>query len=168
MQTEHQTRDVVQETTTATARRTTAAAVGRPKLRLVFTMKEAARLSGMSPNTLKWWRRRGWVPREFSAWTVVALSILSASGLGWGKGGTLGGVTVRRAMAAVADLDDTLLLAESVQDPYVAEAAAAIASAALPNQELELTEEMMANLAGVVAAIDRKAGAPRNRNRFLR
>jgi hypothetical protein len=77
-------------------------------------------------------------------------------------------------MEAIADMDDALLLHENQQDPYVAEAAAMIASAALPHKELELTDEVMANLAGVVAAIDRKArslsnGNWRHRNRrFMR
>jgi len=42
----------------------------------------------------------------------------------------------------------------------------AIASAALPSEELELSDEMMVNLARVVAAIDRKGRMLRNRNRL--
>jgi hypothetical protein len=67
-------------------------------------------------------------------------------------------------MESVADLDDALLLSEDVQDPYVAEVAAAIASAALPNEEL--SDEMMANLARVLEALDRKVRPMKNRNRL--
>jgi hypothetical protein len=123
-----------------------------------FSMRETARLTGMSYWTLRHWYRKGWVPNNdgFSAWTVVALSILAATNRGRGQGAYLGDIAVRRSIEVVADLDDVLLLAEPDQDPYVAETAAAIASAALPSEELELSDEMMANLARVLAAIDRK------------
>jgi hypothetical protein len=93
---------------------------------------------------------------SLSGWTVVALAILAGSGMGRGghKGHYLGNVAVRKAMEAVAGMDDALLLGEDVQDPYVAEAAATIASEALPNGEL--SPEVYDNLARVLGAIDRK------------
>src|SRR5262249_14465399 len=132
----------------------------RPMLRLSFGMTEAARLVGMSYWTLRFWCRRGWVPRDdgLSAWQVLVLAILNATNRGRGTGALYGDVAGRRAMEAVEGLDDALLVSENVShDPYVAEAAAKIASEALPNEDLQLTDEMMADLARVLDAIDRKA-----------
>jgi len=105
----------------ATAARRGATAVTRQKLRVSFSMREAARLSRLSYWTLRFWCRKGWVPFNdgFSAWTVVALSILAATNRGRGEGAYLGDIAVRRAMESVADLDDALLLAEAEQDRLV-------------------------------------------------
>jgi hypothetical protein len=141
-------------------------AAQQPKLRVSFSMREVARLSGMSYWTLRHWSRKGWVRKgsdeTFSAWTVVALSILSATNRGRGQGAYLGDVAVRRAMESVADLDDAILLREADQDPYVAEAVAAIASAALPDVD-RLSPEVYESLARVLAALDRKVRVLRNR-----
>lgn len=60
-------------------------------------------------------------------------------------------------MEAVYDLDDALLVREDVLGaPYISEAAAKIASEALPNEELRLTDEGMVRFARVIGAIDRK------------
>jgi hypothetical protein len=86
-----------------------------------------------------------------TGWQLLTLAILNLANRGSGKGAILGDIGVRRAMEAIADQDDALLVSESaLHDPYIAEAAAAIASTALPNEELELTEEMMAHLANVL------------------
>jgi hypothetical protein len=123
-------------------------------------MREAARLTGVSYWTLRHWNKRGWVRTgsdcTLCAWQVVTLAVLAATDRGVGKGAYLGDISVRRAMESVADLDDALLLAESDQSLYMAEATAAIANSALPNEELLLSEELFDNLARVLAALDRK------------
>jgi hypothetical protein len=131
--------------------------VGRQKLKLSFSMREAARLSGMSYWTLRFWCRKGWAPEKINAWVLVGLTILNAAGRGRGTGSYLGDICVRRTMESMKDLDDALLLGETLQDAYVAEATAAIANQALPNEELQLTDELVARLARVLQAIDRQA-----------
>ncbi len=132
------------------------------KLRVVFGMRETARLSGISYWTLRHWYRKGWIVRAnggLSAWTVVALTILNSSGRGRGHGSYLGDVAVRRAVELVSDLDAALLLGEDAQDPYVAEVAAAIAAAALPS--VELSPEVYDSLARVLEALDAKVATMR-------
>jgi hypothetical protein len=59
-------------------------------------------------------------------------------------------------MDALSGLSDDLLLAPQDQDVYVEEAAAAIASSALPADDSEVSEETCVRLARVVQALDRK------------
>jgi hypothetical protein len=133
---------------------------------VAFSVKEAARLTRTPHTTLRDWIRKGWVRKgsdgKLSPWTVMALCILSAANRGRGKGHYAGDVAVRRAMDAIADQDDAILLREADQDPYVAEAVAAIASAALPDVD-RLSPEVYESLARVLAAPDRKVRVRRPR-----
>lgn len=133
------------------------------RLRVSFGINESAQLAGMSYYTLRHWCRKGWAPFNggFSAWQVIALACISASNRGKGTGAYLGDVAVRRAMESVEGLDDALLLAESDQDLYIAEAASMIASAALPNEEL--SPEMYESLGMILETLDRKVRGTRNR-----
>src|SRR4051794_27268452 len=81
----------------ATTARQGAAGATQSKLRVAFSVKEAARLSGIPRTTLRDWCRNGWVPKfndGLSAWTVLVLSILAATNRGKGHGAYLGDVAV--------------------------------------------------------------------------
>src|SRR5262245_52924481 len=108
------TTNVGQPQVTATQQDTTGArreTPGRPTLRLRFSAREAARLSGIHYHTLAHWCRKGWIRRVdgmFTGWMLIGLALLHESGRGKGKGSYVGDVGVKKMMAAIAGLDDAL------------------------------------------------------------
>jgi hypothetical protein len=150
-----------------------------PKLVVPFTMKEVVKLTGLGRPTLKWWIIRGWVrpisrsqggrgrQHIFSAWQTVAIALLSAAVRSKREQNTyLGSCGVRLQMSALADLDDSLLLAESEQDMPVAERVAA-EIARFPSIE-DLSPQCLEGVAQVLEALDRKVWVLRNRIRTTR
>jgi hypothetical protein len=137
-------------------------------------MKEVVRLTGLKHCTLKHWIIRGWVRpvsrsqggrgREhlFSAWQVLGLAILADAVRSKRDQNTyVGSVGVRLQMETLAELDDSLLLRESEQDPHVAERVAAMIARAPVTEEL--SPQCLEAVATVLAALDGKVQGMRNR-----
>jgi hypothetical protein len=152
-------------------------ATAPPKFQIIFGSREVCELTGLLPPTLKQWTAKGWVrpiarsrggrgrQNQFTAWQTIGLAILAAALRSSIEARTImGRVGVVRAMQVLEGLDDSLLLPESNQSPHIAEEVAAeIARAASPDLPCECLE----GVACVVAAIDRKVGALRERNRLM-
>jgi hypothetical protein len=141
-----------------------------PKLRLYFSEREIVKVTGLCGATLQHWVKRGLITpvssekavrrgsaRVYSAWQLAALCVLSAHHEEVRKRGSyIGRSAILRAMEAVADHDDALLVTEQVHgDLHVGETAAKIASEALPDEDLP--GEAYENLRRAVKLIERKA-----------
>jgi hypothetical protein len=143
-------------------------------LRLLFSSAEVCRVTGLSRDTLRHWTSRvtahggRWVEpavrggpgagcgHQFTGWQLAGFAVVAGclrssrfAGCYVGKHGVVA------AMQGLADRDDALLLPPDVQDPYVQEAAARIASAAISTDDLPA--EARENLVCVVHAVYEKA-----------
>jgi hypothetical protein len=141
----------------------------------MFGTREVCDLTGLNRETLRVWLRKKFIrpakygvggpgcDHQWSAWQVVALSILAAA-LQEAKRGRyrVGYTGIGRAWDALSGRSDEELLAEDQQSLHVAERAAAIAHQAL--NAAALTPAMYDNLAKTLAAIEERAAETHARN----
>jgi hypothetical protein len=138
--------------------------------RILFTFKEVVALTGLSKKTLGHWLYKRWVNpatrskggrgREhmFSGWQTVALTLLNgALHSKRQRNEYIGSTGVQLQMDQLSNLDDSLLLPESMQDPKRAEQVAAEIHSTAAMTHVEISPETYTMLAGVINAIERKA-----------
>lgn len=138
-----------------------------------FTTKEVLVLTGLSRNTLKFWRKRKWVvpgckggmgrEARYSAWQTIALLILASAVRSKHDQRTyVGSVGVRNAWEQLSCLPDALLL-DDQQDMRLSEEVSA-ALGRMASAGPELPPDVLDGVARVVEAIDRKVRTDHVRN----